>query len=280
MKFNATYSGKRYSLKDGDIYNWNYYGKMAASNVLTGQMVTVTLTGYTTETPSGITMYQIVGDGYIDINDGWQPAGTGRVPTVSQSEAQKQINTIIKNNKIILEHNLFCARFAKKLTQTECADLYLLQTRLKERNNRLLEDGLCTQIQTAGSRDFGYFDNDLQNFMRDYEDGAIGSVTAIIVVSAIILASLSTAGYFAYKYYAEQSERDVKFSDQLTKSLMAKLTPEEYQQLLNETKGIVTKSRLKQSLSTFWSTSKFWIFGTLAVIGGSILYKTIKEQRR
>ena len=285
MKFDAKYSGLRYSLINGDIYNWNSYGKMASASVLTNGTVTVTLTGYTTQTPSGTTMYQTTTGGYIDLADGWREVGTGYVPQVSQSEAQKQVNTIIKNNQIILERCLLCSRFANKLTKQQQATLYALMQRLNIRNQRLLEDGLCTQIQTAPSRDFDYFAGDLQNFLYNYDETqGVGGVTIAIVIGAIIIASLSTAVYFAYKYYADQSEKDVKFSRELTEALVAKLTPEEYQQLLNETKGIVTKARIAQAAastaSTFWKTSKFWVFGTLAVIGVSILAKTIREQRR
>jgi hypothetical protein len=105
-------------------------------------------------------------------------------------------------------------------------------------------------------------------------DGVGIATWAVVVIAAVVIASLSTAAYFAYKYYASEAEKDVKYSKELTKILTEKLTPEEYQQLLNETKGIVTKARIMQSIG---GLSKYLLIGG-AVVGGALLFRLIKNK--
>ena len=56
----------------------------------------------------------------------------------------------------------------------------------------------------------------------------------------------TSVGRFLYKKLAEESEQDVKYSKELTATLVSKLTEEEYQQLMDETAGLLTKSKIKQ----------------------------------
>ena len=121
--------------------------------------------------------------------------------------------------------------------------------------------------------------NSLSNFMVSMQTGApIGAVVSIstIVIAAVIIASLSTAAYFAYKYIASEAEKDVKFSDDLTKTLVAKLTKEEFEQLMEETNGIVTRQKI---LSSIGGGLGFVKFGLLAVAGLAI-YKTFKDYKK
>ena len=101
---------------------------------------------------------------------------------------------------------------------------------------------------------------------------AIGVATwVIIVVACVVIAGMGTAAYFAYKSLADESEKDVKFSKELTATLVSKLTPEEYEQLKAETKDIVTKARIKQSLGSYWNVLK-WVAIAFA---GYTAYKMI-----
>ena len=173
---------------------------------------------------------------------------------------QKLINKIIKNNQTILERNLFCARYANKLTASERDLLYQLQARLQERNNALLNKELIQQAYTSYPAGYANEASYLEQFMNNGgKVGVVLSTTAVIVISAVVVASLSAAAYFAYKAFYNESEDDVKYSEELTQTLMAKLTPEEWEQLKNETQGIVTKARIKQSLGT--SSSLIGIVG-------------------
>ena len=269
MKYDETYRGRVYSLKDGVIYNWNENGRMAGTGILNGGSTSVTLNGYTVTTQSGNVMYQTVGGGYIDLKDGWQEVGTQYVATYSQSEAQKQVDTIIRNNKTILENNLLCARFVDKMTKDEVAAIYQLQKNLQIRNERLQADGFCSGLSTSYPQGYSRYDNYLKQLIDDYETGKIGSLTLTIIVTAVVIASLSTAAYFTYRYYALQSESDVKFSNDLTKTLTSKLTEEEYNQLKKETAGLITKAKIKAKLGT-WST---WLIGLGIFFGGMYLYR-------
>ena len=66
----------------------------------------------------------------------------------------------------------------------------------------------------------------------------------------------------------------MKFSEELTKTLMAKLTPEEYEQLKRETQGIVTKSKL---LGKFGGAMSALKLGLIAA-AGVLVYNGIKKK--
>lgn len=276
MIFNATYAGHVFQMENGEVYTINSSGQFAYTGAQldgqqTSRIVTVILTGYSTTTPKGNTACQTTSGGYIFLKDGWQDKGTSYVSRYSQSQAQKLVNTIIKNNKIIIQNNILCARFANKLDAEQKQTLYNLQLRLQARNSALINQGVCANVQTSYPKGYADMEAYLDNFMKN---GGVGiSTLVVIVVSAIVIASLSTAAYFAYKSFANESERDVRYSKELTKVLTGKLTEDEYQQLLAETKGIVTKARIKQSLS---STGSLLMVG-LAAIGGYFIYQYIKQ---
>lgn len=147
--------------------------------------------------------------------------------------------------------------------------LFDLQSRLDARNTELLNDGLCTEQKVSSPPGYSAWYGYLQSFMTE----AISGVTATIVVSAIVIASLATAVYFAYKYMASEAEKDIKYSEELTKVLMERLTPEEYEQLMEETRGIVTKSNLKAKFGGALSALKW---GLIAA-AGYVLYKAFKK---
>ncbi len=198
--------------------------------------------------------------------------GVEKVRTYTQTQAQVVVDKIIKCNKHIVSNNLLCARFASRFTAEQQKQIRELQNRVKERNEALISDGVCTNMQMSYPK--GYVE--LAPYMDSFMAGeAIGiSEWAVIVIVAVVIASLSTAAYYMYKSYAEQAEQDVKFSDDLTRILQQKLTPEEYAMLLDETKGIVTKVRIKQSISTGSKTALF--VGIVAIVGGLVAMKQLK----
>lgn len=267
-----------YSMVGGYIYHLNSYGNyVATSAVLDGTQtgtVSVVLTGYSVTTTKGSVLMQTTSGGYIALDEGWTDKGTTYISQYSQTQAQALVNKIIANNKTIIQNNILCARFASKLTAAEKETLYNLQTRLQSRNQALTSTGVCGNIQTSYPAGYAYLESYLDAFMAS---GGVGMSTAIIIViSAVVIASLSTAAYFAYKSFADESEQDVKYSKELTATLTSKLTDEEYQQLLKETKGIVTKARIKQSLS---STSGILTLG-LAAVGGYFIYQFFKGKKK
>ena len=89
----------------------------------------------------------------------------------------------------------------------------------------------------------------------------------------VVVASLGAAAYFAYKAMYKESRDDVKFSDDLTRKLTSKLTDEEYNELVEETQGIVTKAKITTSLSNTGAILKWG----LIIIGGLAIYTSINN---
>lgn len=278
MNYNSKYSGQFYQMEDGITYTKNVYGKYAGSTALSHSISQVQLTGYYVITDSNNTLYQNTAGSYIDLNDGWQYVAYAPLRQYTAKDAQYYVNKIIKANQQIIKNNLFCARFYNKLTPDEMWTLYQLQLNLESRNNKLIEDGYCTGLKVSSPPGYAMLSTELSTFMNLYNAGAIGiaiSTTTMVVIAAIVVASMATAAYFAYKYLASEAEKDIKYSEELTKTLMSKLTEEEYQQLLEETNGIVTRQKLLAQFGGFGSAFKW---GLIAA-AGVVIYKTIKNKR-
>ncbi|MBQ0153799.1 MAG: hypothetical protein KBS70_03335 [Bacteroidales bacterium] len=262
--FDKNYSGKVYSGSVTYYYDSAIDAFKGVSVSLDNSLAggTVTLTGYWTKSSRGNFMFQTTTGEWINLySDGWQLV---RMDSYPQNQAQDYVNRMIENNKKIVSCNLFCARYASKLTASEKQLLYQLQTRLENRNLRLINDGLVSSVTTSTPAGYSQLQPYLQSFMQTGGVGVVISGTAVIVITAIVIASLSTAAYFAYKYLFEESADDVKYSEQLTKTLLAKLTPEEYEQLLRETQGIVTKTKIKQMIAGSGNLLKWALIGTAA----------------
>lgn len=278
LKYNSKYAGQYYKMVNGYEYSWRTDGKFVYAGAQTGGIVQVQLTGYYSVYGT-INMYQTINNKYIDIAEGWEYAASAPIRHYTPKDAQFYLDKIIKANKKILQNNLFCARFANKLNEDQQWDLYFLQKRMAERNEKLISDGFCSEQKISSPPGYSMLSNSLSNFMVSMQTGApIGAVVSIstIVIAAVIIASLSTAAYFAYKYIASEAEKDVKFSDDLTRTLVAKLTKEEFEQLMEETNGIVTRQKI---LSSIGGGLGFVKFGLLAVAGLAI-YKTFKDYKK
>lgn len=273
MKYNSKYTGQYYQLQGGEVYVLRADGRFAYAGAESSAVVMVQLTGYYYADEG---MYQTTTGGWVRLSDGWQNTGYSPIRLYTQKDAQYYVNKIIKANATILENNLFCARFAGKLTEEQQFMLYGLQTRLEGRNKQLLDDGLCKDQKVSTPPGYGLLSNELSTFMQAYSSGAqIGAVVSVgtIVVAAIVIASLATAAYFAYKYLASEAEKDVKYSEELTKTLMQKLSKEEYDQLMRETQGIVTKSKLTAKFGGAMSVLKWVLVGS----AGLAMYNYLKQ---
>lgn len=283
MNYNSQYSGNYYQLVDGAVYVKNAYGLYAWAGAESGKMVQVQLSGYYV-VDNGKTLYQTTSGGFVNLAEGWKFVMHAPIRYYSAKDTQYYVDKIIRANQQILKNNLFCATFAHKLTEEEQFSLYQLQIRLEGRNNQLIEDGFCKDLKVSTPPGYTLLSTNLDLFMSAYggvgklPKGTIGAVisTTTIVVAAVIIASLATAAYFAYKYLASEAEKDVEFSEELTKTLMEKLTPEEYEQLKKETQGIVTKQKL---LAQFSGAGSLLKWGLLAA-AGLVVYKTIKNKKK
>jgi hypothetical protein len=193
----------------------------------------------------------------------------------SARDAQRFVDGVIKNNARILENNLLCARFADQLTEDEKAEVRELQNRMALRNQQLLTDGMVSE-QALGSPP-GYSDlvMYLEKLMNNVSGvGVVISATGVVVISAVVVAAVSLAAYFAYKAMYNESKEDVKFSDELTKKLTSVLTEEEYQQLLDETQGMVTKAKISGRFSNTAGIVKWGLIG----FGVFALYKAFTQK--
>lgn len=275
--YNREIAGRYYRMENGEVYSWNAAGKMAYAGVRSGSTSVVQLTGAYVTTARGTTMYQTTGGGYIDLLDGWQQYQSGTLPTYSQSQAQYMLDRLLKNQRTILQNNLVCAKYADKFTSDQQQRLFELQSRLEARDEALRRDGLCNGLVESYPKGYANLEKYLLDFMERPSKGdldyGIGSVTATIIVTAVVIASLATAAYFAYRAYYNESEQDVKWSKELTAILASKLTDEEYEQLKAETAGIVTKAKLKVMFGSMVNVAKY----ALVAGGVYLLYQTIKK---
>lgn len=274
MKFNATYEGRVYSLQNGEVYTLRPDGRFAFAGAYTNSVYRVALTGYSEVGASGKTGWQTTSGGFIFLEDGWQRTGTAPIAQYSQTKAQALVDKICDNNKIIISNNLLCSRYAKKLSEEQQSLVRELQTRLIERNNALQAGGLTTDIEKSYPAGYAELSAYLEALMAGETIGVAVSTIVWIVVACVIAAGMGTAAYFAYKELADESERDVKYSKDLTRILTSKLTEEEYQQLLDETRGIVTKSKIKQALRSGANWMILIAAGALGYFG----YKIIKNR--
>lgn len=278
MSFDVTYQGKVYELLEGTLYQFRNglfagtSGNWTFDDTTYANVVQVVLTGYKETSKRGAVGYQTTNGYYVILSEGWQLKGVVAVNQYSQTQAQALVNKIIKNNITIVQNNLVCARFANKFTEDERILIRDLQRRAEERKSALESQGILADIQTsypAGFADLGKY---LEALMNGESIGEI-SVLAIVIIAAVVMAGAGTAAYFAYKNFADQSEVDVKYSKELTKILQSKLTEAEYEQLKQETQGIVTKARLKQLV---FGGSKALVIGGLV---GLLTYLLIKNKR-
>lgn len=269
IDFNATYQGRVYASQGGIIYSLiDGLFKGVGVDLNTPR---VTLTGYTAVSSRGSVGYQTKSGEYIILSEGWEYIGNAPIMQYSQTQAQAQVNKIIANNKIIISNNLLCARYAQKLTEEQRAAVRTLQSRLMERNAALQNQGLTTNVQSSYPAGYAELSPYLERLMSGE---AVGIATwVVVVIAATVLAATATAAYYWYKSLADESEQDVKYSKELTQILTSKLTEEEYAQLLDETKGIVTKSKIKAALGSYWGIAKTLLIGGAAAYAA---YKIIK----
>lgn len=262
--FNSKYAGQYYQATNGEVFTRTSDGVFKYTGVYSGSVVVQQITGYYEVSRIGNTMYQTTSGGWINLSSGWNYQMYAPIRMYSAKDAQYYVNLLIKNNARILENNLLCARFADKLNQSERDTLRSLQSRLDGRNKELLNNGLVAEQKVSSPPGYADLNGYLQSFMSSVDGvGALISTSTLVVV-AIVVASLATAAYFAFRALYAESADDVKYSDELTKALLEKLTPEEYQQLMQETRGIVTKSKLNAKFGGALSMLKW---GLLAASG-------------
>lgn len=251
LQYNSAFAGYHFTADQYYIGSADLSRFVAASSDITADSRTHILSGF----------YFVGGNNtwYQDTLGCWVTGGYQTTKATANGNGQDFINQIIRNNKTIYENNLLCAAAAKYMTADDLQLLQDLQNRLLVRNQALENNNLTTSRQVSYPTGYINLYGKLEALMNQ-KIGLVVSTGAMIVVSAVVLTSIGLAAYFAYKAFAAESEDDVKFSDELTAKLVAKLSAEELEQLYDETEGIVTKARLKEK------------FGTVAGIGSTLLW--------
>lgn len=279
LKYEESYVGARLSVaKDGAQIMDNLWSHGTQYKLKVGYSFVLTGWAYY---DGQYTNYLQTTDGlYIPINtyDGTQNNWTIQQNAVTirkytDSDAQYQINKIIKNGESIIRNNLLCARYADRFTKEQRAQIKSLQLRLQARNEALQAGGFVEDVRTGYPQEYAELSGYLDRLMKDESIGVASWV--VVVIAATIIAGMGAAIYFTVKHLAEESEKDVKFSKELTASLVNKLTEEEYQQLLDETKGLLTKSKIKGLIGG----SSLVIEVAIAAVAGYTIYKFIKNRR-
>lgn len=196
--------------------------------------------------------------------------GNGK-DTKTSAQAQNLVNNLLETNMRILENNLFCARFSKYLSATEKQNVAILQHNLEVRNAAIMDTDVFSALEQSSPEGYSELQSYLDQLCNENKVGVVVTTSVLLIVSAIVVASLSTAAYYAFSYYAEQATKDLKYSDELTKTLTEKLTAEEYDQLMTETKGLVSKAAITSKLSGSFSWLKYLAYGAAAYF----IYKTV-----
>lgn len=194
--------------------------------------------------------------------------------SITAEYVQKMLNTIMANNKRIYENNLVCSRFASRLDESDRYKLAMLQERLTLRDTAIRLNANITDKKESYPK--GYIE--CYNYLQQITGGVgvVVSTTAMIIIGAVVVASMAVAVFFAFRAWAIESEDDVKYSDDLTQTLLSKLTDEEYQQLKKETAGLITKAKLKGRFAGASGFAKWILIG----VGCGFLYKSYKNRKQ
>jgi hypothetical protein len=284
LQFNKEMSGRWYRATNYEVVAYDrgsdgyFRGVAIYANVdhffYSDGLLARQLTGYYTLARSGDIMYQTTSGDWVCLTDGWTQTSWSEIEKADGGMAQWYINKMIQNNAIIYENNLLCGKFSHKLTAEQKKMVVELQKRLMERNDKIKNEGMVTDILESYPPGYAELEPYLNNLKNNVSGvGVVISTTTMIIVGCVVLASVATAAYFAYKSLYNESEEDVKYSKELTETLANKLTPEEYNQLVEETQGIVTRAKIK---AKFDNTSDVFKWVLLAV-GGIGVWGFIKS---
>lgn len=222
--------------------------------------------------PNNVYLQTTLGNWYIPIDDigNWQAVSRNtNIPHYSRDEVQAMIDAMLANDRRIVENNLFCARYADKLTAKEKKAVVTLQRRVMERQEALQAHDLVEDIKYAQPEGYAEFAPYLEKLMNS----GIGFAWAAFIAWCLVLGATAAACYFVYRDFFAQSKDDVKWSDELTRTLKNKLTDEEYAQLERETQGIVTRVKIQER---FKGVGKGLLYGGI-ILGVALFIRMLRK---
>jgi len=201
----------------------------------------------------------------------------------TNSGAKNLMEALIANNKSILENNLLCSRVITILNSRNVSipieykkNLYGLQGRLTARNEKILTSPFIDTKQTAAPAAFNKYQPDLNSFMNSPGIGVV-PVVAAIVVYVVVPILVSAIIYLIFSNLHKESKTDVVYSKELTNTLISKLTPDEYQQLLAENEANAKKIDDNASGASLLKTAKYLAIG---FIGFTVIDKFISKRNQ
>lgn len=267
MQF-GNWAGGRVKATEGAVIQKTGHGFTVPAGTI------VTLNGWW----DGLKYYIVEYPGYyIDLRD-WVEYSDA--PQKTQAQAQNIVNKLLKNNQIIFENNLLAARFANRMNLSEKNTLYGLQKRLEQRDSQLREADVFSSLQEAKIMGYANYQNYLNNFMSSYNSGVglVISTTTAIIIGAVVVASLSTAAYYAFKALYEESVKDVELSKKMLQTLAKyNISDEDLRIIEQETQGIVNKAVFMEKINTtFGNIKNILLYGALGYVGYQ-LYKKYKK---
>ncbi len=222
--------------------------------------------------------------GYVVAEDGFKK---GNKPNFeSDDSAQKLINNLLVNNRIILENNLLSAGIIEKLNAKgkQVSSQYLnklaqLQRNLEYRNNRLSR---CPFFKSKGDISLYGYNRYSQTLKSISDNPQIGIAPVVIYILGTILIT-ALAGWIIYLLFKPDytdSKADLVQSQLLIKAL-SYLSPDERAEVINDLEGQIDKSfltgKMKGQKAGSFDTLKN--IGTLAAgIGIFFLAKPVGER--
>lgn len=266
----GNWAGGRVKATEGAVIQKTGHGFSVSAGTI------VTLNGWW----DGLKYYIVEYPGYyIDLRD-WVEYSDA--PQKTQAQAQNLIAKLLKNNQYIFENNLLLSRYADRLDFNQKVELYNLQKRLENRDNMLREADVFSQMQEAKVIGYSNYQNYLNNFMSSFylssSVGLVISTTTAIIIGVVVVASLATTAYYAFKDAYEESVRDVELSREMLRVFEKyNMTEEDIAIIQRETQGIVTKAVLMEKIRTTFANYKNLIIGAALAYVGYTLYQKYKK---
>ena len=248
--------GQDYPQKWGLSLNMTLYrsksGKAILCGISTGRWVTHNDQNY----------LQILGNfgeyghGYVNASDINQTPGK-QAQASDDSAAQKLVNKLIYNNKVLTENNLLCAGLMQKIVKAGVKipsnytnTLSILQGNLEARNHRLESSPYFDIKKTATPAGYNKYSALLTEIAENPNNPRIGiaPVVIYIIASVVITALLGWIVYFIFKPDYADSEADLVISRDLMKALDT-LEPEAKAAVIADLEGQIDKANVEGKVS-------------------------------
>lgn len=196
----------------------------------------------------------------------------GNNPSItSYKDSEIMVNSLIDNNKTILENNLLCAGLITELEKqgkdmsAAKRKVMLLQRRLEERDNAIFASNKFEKVTTATPIGFIRYKNNLQDIADKTAIGAPPIVVAIVVSVVFTILTMALL-YKTFKPHYSESKADLKVSKELTE-LLANVDPEVRAKILADLEEQVDKAYIRGKMDG----SGVGTIKTLTYMGAGIL---------